>query len=224
MIAVLRYQAALLVRSVRWLPPLLLYAAVLAIGAGGRPPMLDALAWAAALILPVTAWLTRVCLLVEPARARGCVAAAVGPARTHLASLLLAVGLGSLLVVVGTVESTLVATSVGQGAGNRVPATAALVGGVLAQVTGVLVGLAIGALCARPVVRRPAYALPLVASGALVMLIASGSPASAAVSTIVSASNTGMLRPPWADVLIALALAVVVAAVTCRVATRVPDD
>jgi hypothetical protein len=223
-IAVLRYQAALLVRSVKWLPPLLLYGAVLAIGTGGRPPMLDALAWAAALILPVTAWLTRVCLLVEPAQARGCVAAAVGPGRTHLVSLLLAVGLGSLLVVVGTVESALVATAVGQGAGSRVPATAALVGGVLAQLTGVLVGVAIGSLCARPVVRRPAFALPLVAAGAMAMLIASGSPASAAVSTIVNASNTGTLRPPWMDVLVALALAVAAAAVTGWVARRVPDD
>ncbi len=223
--AVCRYQLALTLRSGRWLPPTLLYAAVLAIGTGGGPPVLDGLEWAAATVLPVAAWLTRVVLTVEPARARACVAAATSPARAHLCALAVAVGLGLALAVAGMAESVLVARAVvGHGVGNRVPLGVALVGGGLAQLAAVLVGVAIGALCCRPVVRRPSYAIPLVTGGAIGMLVASGSPASAAVASIVAASERGVLRPPWFDALAALALFAVAAALTCRVAAHIDDD
>ncbi|MYX58889.1 ABC transporter, partial [Streptomyces sp. SID8382] len=60
MTALLRYQAALLVRSHRWLPPLLLYGAFLGIGVQTGQPILDSLGYAAAALLPVAAWLVRV--------------------------------------------------------------------------------------------------------------------------------------------------------------------
>ncbi|OSC46386.1 ABC transporter, partial [Streptomyces sp. 4F] len=48
MTALFRYQAALLLRSQRWLPPVVLYAAVLAVGVQGGQPVLDSLGWTAA--------------------------------------------------------------------------------------------------------------------------------------------------------------------------------
>ncbi|MES4833786.1 ABC transporter, partial [Streptomyces anthocyanicus] len=48
MTALLRYQTALLLRSQRWLPPVVLYAAALGIGVQGGQPVLDSLGWAAA--------------------------------------------------------------------------------------------------------------------------------------------------------------------------------
>lgn len=82
MIPLLRYQAALLVRSHRWVPPVLLYAVLVAIGGGGGgQPLSDGLDWSAAILVPAAAWLTRSMLTAEPAAARACVAAASGPRR-----------------------------------------------------------------------------------------------------------------------------------------------
>lgn len=70
MTALLRYQAALLVRAQRWLPPFILYAAFLAVGVRSGQPVLDSLGYAAAALLPVAAWLTRICAEGEPPAAR----------------------------------------------------------------------------------------------------------------------------------------------------------
>ncbi|MBW5484945.1 ABC transporter, partial [Streptomyces bambusae] len=88
MTALLRYQAALLLRSQRWLAPVLLYAAVLAVGVRPGDPVADSLGLAAGGLLPVTAWLVRLCLTGEPDAARHCTAAAAGPVRVHAAALL----------------------------------------------------------------------------------------------------------------------------------------
>ncbi|MGW7287849.1 ABC transporter, partial [Streptomyces sp. NPDC054847] len=90
MTALLRYHTALLLRSQRWLPPVLLYGAFLAVGVQGGGPVLDSLGYAAAALLPVTAWLVRICATQEPPAARSVTAAAVGAPRAHLASLLTA--------------------------------------------------------------------------------------------------------------------------------------
>lgn len=61
MTALLRYQTALLVRSQRWLAPVLLYAAFIAVGVQWGQPVLDSLGYTAAGLLPVTAWLVQLC-------------------------------------------------------------------------------------------------------------------------------------------------------------------
>ncbi|MYS12298.1 ABC transporter, partial [Streptomyces sp. SID6041] len=78
MTALLRYQTGLLLRSQRWLAPLLLYAAVLGVGVQAGEPVLGALGLAAGALLPVTAWSVRVCVTQEPPAARNVVAAAAG--------------------------------------------------------------------------------------------------------------------------------------------------
>jgi hypothetical protein len=95
--ALVRYQLALLLRAQRWLPPLLLYAGVLGVGVRAGQPVLDSLGYAAAPLVPVAAWLVRVCVTGEPEAARHCAAAAVGPARAHLAALLAALTVSSVL-------------------------------------------------------------------------------------------------------------------------------
>ncbi|MDG4861904.1 ABC transporter, partial [Streptomyces sp. T-3] len=74
--ALLQYQAGLLLRSQRWLPPVLLYGIFIAVGAQAGDPILDSLGYAAAALLPVTAWLVRLCATQEPPAARHCAAAA----------------------------------------------------------------------------------------------------------------------------------------------------
>ena len=86
MTALLRYQADLLVRSQRWLPPVILYAVFLGIGVQSGQPVLDSLGDTAAGLLPVAAWLVRICVTGEPDAARACAAAARGPASTPVRS------------------------------------------------------------------------------------------------------------------------------------------
>lgn len=80
MTALLRYQTGLLLRSQRWLAPLLLYAAFLGVGVNVGEPVLGALGLTSAALLPVTAWSVRICATQEPAAARNVVAAAAAGA------------------------------------------------------------------------------------------------------------------------------------------------
>ncbi|MGW0234381.1 ABC transporter, partial [Streptomyces sp. NPDC002996] len=75
MTALLGYHLAMLLRSQRWLPPVLLYFAALGVGVQSGGPVLDSLGWTAAALLPATAWLVRVCATQEPAAARSVTAA-----------------------------------------------------------------------------------------------------------------------------------------------------
>ena len=74
-IALLRYHAVLLLRSQRWLPPVLLYAGTVGISLDGQSQLGSQLGWNAAVSVPALAWLTRSQLTAEPPAARACLAA-----------------------------------------------------------------------------------------------------------------------------------------------------
>ncbi|MEV7982235.1 ABC transporter [Streptomyces sp. NPDC086519] len=193
MTALLRYQTALLLRSQRWLPPVILYAVFLGVGVQGGQPVLDSLGYTAAALLPVAAWLVRICVTGEPAAARACVTAARGPARTHLAALLTALTAAALL---GTV-ATLIVTVISHHATNdhRLPVSPVRAGaaGLLATLACALLGSAVGALTNRPLLRSPGRAVPAMLLAALLAVVVGGSPAHAAVSGLVSGSESGRI-------------------------------
>ncbi|MFK0252138.1 ABC transporter [Streptomyces sp. NPDC090445] len=211
-----RYQSALLLRSQRWIGPLLLYAAFLAAGIRPGEPVLDSLGWAAAGLVPVAAWLVRVCVTNEPAAARDCAAAAAGPVRVHAAALLTALG-GALLA--GAVAAAVVLL-VGGRAG--VPAGTAAGAAALAVPACALAGTAVGALGSRPLVRPTGFAVLAGGLGSLAALGLSGSPARGAVTALVAGSRTGTVATAGlaAATAAALALAWGAGAVACLVARR----
>lgn len=220
MIALVRYQLALLLRSQRWLPPLLLYAAIAAVGLQQGQPLLDSLGFAAAALLPVSAWLVRVCVTGEPEAARACVAAAAGPARTHLASLLAGLLAATVLGAAGVLVVTVLSdphTNDGRTAVPLVPAAGA---GLLAALTCVLFGTAVGALCNRPFLRSPGWAVPSSLLAVLLVLVAGASPANAAVRGLVSASRDGAVPVPWLPLAAALPVAAAAAWAACRLVPR----
>ncbi|MFF2140775.1 ATP-binding cassette domain-containing protein [Streptomyces sp. NPDC058193] len=214
--AVMRYQAALLARSQRWLAPVLLYAAVLGIGVRAGQPLLDSLGYAAAVLLPVAAWLTRLCVTQEPPAARAVTAAAVGPARSHLAALSTGFAGASVLGGVGTGIVLLISEPAGTGHTVAVPLLPAALAGALAAVCCALLGTAVGALCARPVVHRRGWSLAAMLLGSLLALVAEGSPARAAVSGLVSGSLTGTVHVPLMPAAGAAAAAAAAAVLTSR--------
>ncbi|GHI02386.1 ABC transporter [Streptomyces cellostaticus] len=196
MTALLRYQADLLLRSQRWLPPVILYAAFLAIGVQSGQPVLDSLGYAAAGLLPVAAWLVRICVTNEPDAARACVAAARGPARAHLACLLTALLASALLGVVTTLVVTLVSDPVSNGHRVHVPPLRAGAAGLLAALVCALLGSAVGALTNRPLLRSPGRAVPAMLLAALLSAVLAGSPAQAAVGGLVTGSQSGRVPVP----------------------------
>ncbi|QNP69565.1 ABC transporter [Streptomyces roseirectus] len=222
--AVVRYQAALLARSQRWLPPVLLYAVFLGVGVQGGQPILDSLGYAAAALLPVTAWLVRICAGHEPSAARSVVAAAVGPARAHLGAVLVGAGAGLAIGLVGTLVVTWISDPVSADHQRRVPVLDAAGAGVLAALACALLGTAVGVLSAWPVLRSSGRAVPALMLGALLALVVSGSPAQAAVSGLVTGSRDAVVPVPVVPVIVAGVVAVGVVAGACALVSRRTAD
>ncbi|WP_431966944.1 ABC transporter [Actinacidiphila sp. bgisy160] len=204
MTATLHYRTALLLRSFRWLPPLLLYVAVMGIGlAGGPRPLLDCLGWAAAALLPAAAWLVRVSVTAEPSAGRACVAAATGPGRAHTAGVLAALLCSVVLGTAGTAVVLGIADPHTTDRLKAIPVFTAAVAGLLAALVTALLGTAVGALTNPPVLLRPGWAVPVTALTAVVVLVAAGSPANAAVTGLVTGSRTGAVPFPLLPLLLA---------------------
>ncbi|AJF67854.1 ABC transporter [Streptomyces vietnamensis] len=214
MTALLRYQSGLLLRSQRWLAPLLLYAAFIGVGVQAGEPVLGALGFSAAALLPVSAWTVRICLTQEPPAARGVVAAAAGRGRAHLAALLTG---AAWPVLVGTV-AVLAVTAIADRRGVTVPA--AVSAGLLAASACALTGAVVGALASRPFVRAPGWSLAALVLGSLLALVTTGSPAKYAMTALVTGARTTTADPPWLACAGALLLAAATAALASRATAR----
>ncbi|MEV3991527.1 ABC transporter [Streptomyces sp. NPDC049837] len=216
MTALLRYQTALLLRSQRWLPPVLLYVAFLAIGIRSGEPVLGALGYASAPLLPVTAWLVRTCLNQEPPAARDVAAAAAGRTRVHLAAILA----GTLGATVPGVAAVLVVTAasapVGADGRTGVPLPSAALAGLATAGVCVLLGAAVGALLTRPLLPGRAWSTAAVMAAVLLALVTTGSPANHALTALVTGNRTGAVPLPLLPLAAAAVLAAAATALACR--------
>ncbi|MDI3402312.1 ABC transporter [Streptomyces cavernicola] len=218
--ALLRYHTALLLRSQRWLPPVLVYAALVAVGAQPGDPVLDSLGYTSAALLPVAAWLTRISATQEPPAARHVTASAAGPGRAHLAALLTASGCAAAL---GTAGSALVVAMSGWWNTShevRIAPLPMVLAALLAVAVCVLLGTAVGALCTWPLLRSPGWSVSLTALLALLAIVTTGSPARETVWALITGSRTGttpVLLLPLAG---AALLAVAAGATVCGVCSR----
>lgn len=228
MIALMRYQTANLFRSHRWIFPLILYALLISVGAGDlgsqAGPAAAALRaqalasgfdWSAALLVPVVALLTRSMLTAEPAAARACVAAARGPARAQLATLITAFAGGVVLGLAGVVYELV---TLGHDTALLGPAAAGLGKALVCA----LVGAAVGTLFNRPLIRHPAAALLSTIAAVVVALVSDISPASAALRGN-GASIQSAAWPAGVPLLAAFALALASWTVSCWLAGRRAD-
>jgi len=225
-IALIRYQAAVLLRGHRWIGPLVAYAVLLTfIGANASQPLSAALGWSAGMLVPAVAWLTRSALTAEPPAARACVAAAGGPQRAHLAALLAALAGGVILALAGAAYESLTSMlpryhqAAAPGALPPVDpraVAAALAAGLASAVVCLLVGSAVGTLCAPPLVRHPGYGMLSTVGAVIIALVADVSPANAAIRGSGSAALGGR---PWLTGL-PLAIAVILTAGSWLASTR----
>jgi hypothetical protein len=213
MMAMLRYQGALLGRSFRWVPPLVLYAGTVVAGSFAGMPLADGLGWSGAMLVPAVGWLTRAALTMEPGPARACAATAGGPRRAQLATLVAALAGGVLLAVLGAGFEWATTAHPRHGLGALAAA------GVAAAVTCLLIGSAVGTLCNPPLIRHRGYAMMATAAVAIAAIAASGSPANAAVRA-TSAGPGGGYHLTLVPVVIALVLAAFTWGVSVLVAPR----
>jgi hypothetical protein len=220
MTALLRYQAALLLRSQRWLPPVILYAAFLAIGVQSGQPVLDSLGYSAAALVPVAAWLVRICATNEPSAARSCTGAAAGPGRAHLACLLVALSASTFLGTAVTLLVPVIRDWTSTDHQTRIAAVPAGIAGLLAALACALLGTAVGALTNWPLLRSPGRAVPALLLGALLVLVVAGSPANAAISALVDGSEQGTVPFPVLPLAAAALLTAAASAVACALTTR----
>jgi hypothetical protein len=179
-ITLFRYQAELLLRSHRWIGPVVVYALFVWFTGGAGPgsqQLGPGLGWSAAALLPVVAWLTRQMLTAEPGEARACIAAAGGPRRVQVAALIAALASGPVLGLGGIVYD-LVA---GQAPGGPAGYARTIAVGLAAALICASVGSAIGALCNPPVVRTVAWTALSMIGVVVAALISSVSPANAAI-------------------------------------------
>jgi hypothetical protein len=191
--ALLRYQAAILLRSHRWIFPLIAYGLLISVGAAGSTSLAETLDWSAAMLVPVVAFLTRAMLTAEPDAARACAAAAAGTVKAQLATLLVALGGGALLGIAGVCFGLLTAepptaeslTTGSAGATGKLAAIAGhpgiVVAGLLTALVCLFVGSAVGALFNPPLLRHPGAAMLATLAAAVFGLASDVSPAGAAL-------------------------------------------
>ncbi|RCV50669.1 ABC transporter [Marinitenerispora sediminis] len=220
MTALVGYRLALLLRSARWVPPALLWAVILGIGSSPGQPFAEVLAYNSMALVPAAAWLARSVLLLEPDASRAVLVAARGAVRVHLATLLAVLPPGLVLAVLGIGAAAATAGGAGPGgaeaAGWPVLAAAALATGLAC----VLVGAAVGSLCTTLLARRPAIAIPATGVLAVVALIAGGSPANAAVNSVVDVPAPEATSALLTALAVSVAVAAAAAAVTAWLTVR----
>jgi hypothetical protein len=228
--ALLRYQTAILLRSHRWIFPLIAYVLRIAVGAAGSTSLAETLDWSGAMLVPVVAFLTRAMLTAEPDAARACVSAAAGPVRAQLATLIVPLGAGAVLGVAATVFGVLTAEPAARVPQGGLPAKVAaaadhpgiVAGGLLIAVVCVGVGSAVGALCNPPLLRHPAAAMLSTLAAIIAALAVGISPANAAIShtSVAAASPLAANWPGPVSLIGAVILLAAAWAVSVRAATR----
>jgi len=217
----IRYQLELLLRSQRWLPPFLAYVLLMVIGVTAGEALLGAYGFGTAVLLPITAWYVRCTATAEPAASRACLAAAVGQPRVHLAALLAALIAGLTLGLTGLLAVWAISGRVAaKPHAVDPPLRDALLAGLLGTVVCVLLGVLVGALCSRPVLLRSQYGIPASLGAAVLVLVASGSPANAVVRSLITASRTAKVTFPVVALLESFALAALAVAGAAVLAGR----
>ena len=187
--ALVGYQLATLVRSQRWVGPLVTYLALLGfVYASEAGPAVVAYGVTAYALFVVSAWLTAATLSAENEVARQVTAATAGSVlRVQVAALAAALTGGMVLALVA-VGWALVANSA-HTAGVR-----AIVGGLALHGLFALLGCAVGALLGRPVVDSPGQTSLGVIAVAMLALVVPGSPVLACLRVLEHNPVAGFAR------------------------------
>jgi hypothetical protein len=209
-IALGRYVTASCLDALRWVAPGLVFAVGLAVTYASGGNTLSTLADGATLLFPITAWITVATLNDEdPSQAAITAVAAGGVIRARTAKLAVAVAAGGLLTVISL--ATAYATNSSGFTWDDLGA------GALAHTLAVTGGVAVGSLCARPLVSRTALgALVIIALTIVDVVIPYGPP----VRIMLLALNRAHVGQQWAYLGIGAGEVLVLAAVLISLSNR----
>lgn len=197
MIALIRYIFATLLHSQRYLAPVLLYAAAVGVFSsnddGPLPPVYSS---GAAMLFVSATWFTIALVSVQDPVHRAITIVTAGGARRVLVATIAVAVLGCLAMSVIGLLLPLVF-------GNHPIAPLDLVVGVEAQLTTAAVGIAIGLVCSRLMIRRQGYALVLALALVLVVLLTPGlAPVNRMLVLMGQVTAAGSLLVPLAGLLV----------------------
>jgi hypothetical protein len=163
--ALVRYTAASVLHSQRWLPPALLFLAALAVFIGNDPGSLVPVyaVTSAAVFVCGTWWTVAVVDAEDPGQRAITSVNAGGGGRVLVASVWVALAGCGVLSVVGLLFPL-------PGGGHPLSA-AVFVLGVLAELTGGCTGVALGLVCSRLVFRRAGHTVLAAVSGVLLFVL-----------------------------------------------------
>jgi hypothetical protein len=133
-----------------------------------------------------------------------------------VAALLASAALGT----VAALAVTLISDPVTNGHRAHVPPLQAGAAGVLAALACALLGTAVGALTNWPLLRSPGRAVPAMLLAALLSVVVAGSPAQAAVSGLVTGSESGRVPVPLPPLAAAALLTAAAFATACALTSR----
>jgi hypothetical protein len=156
MTAVIRYVASDAIRSQRWIPPVVVFAAFVAIANSNPGPLLTTFADTLAVLFPIAIWLSVAILGAEdPVQIDISIVTVGSDIRYRLGKLLTCFLAGAVLSVGAVAIPVAVAVPSSTGA-RRIAGDAAA--GLVAHLIVVLSAVAVGALISRPVIRRSGWA------------------------------------------------------------------
>lgn len=205
MIALIRYTSATMLHSQRYLAPVLLFMAALGVlSSNDSGPLAPIYGLCAGTLLVCATWFTIALISIEdPAHRAITVVSARHSGKVLLASVSVAVISCLVLAVVGVLLPLLT--------GTHTVDTADLVLGIEAELTGAAMGIAIGLLCSRLVIRRRGYALIVALALAMAVLFVRGlPPVNVLLRMMANATTSADLVVP-AGGLLAIAAGILVA-------------
>lgn len=213
--AVVRYALASFARTQRWMAPTLIWLVVLgALYATDAGPLNGSYAFTAAVLMPVSAWLTVAVLGCEDPNGRTVLwAAAGGPARAQAgllaASVVVCLPLAALAVAWPLVLDR-----------HHGVAASSIVIGVVAHLVCLLVGVGLGGLVAPPVLYAPGVAALIIVGGSALTLL-SPVPPMGPLLQLLSKTHPGALALHFTLITAeSLALAVVLLTLALRLTRR----
>ena len=182
MLSAIRYVGAGCIASHRWFPPAVTYGLALVATDAAGGPMLPTLATSAAILLPVSAWMTVTTVNFEdPAHSALTAACLGGVVRARVGALLAAL-VGSLLLVV---PSMLLAY-----ASNHSDFGIRAMGvGIVMHFLTAFAGVSVASLCVQPVIRSRGWTAALLLAATTVFLVVPGLPPIRALLQLVDSDQ-----------------------------------
>lgn len=216
MIALIRYTSTTLLHSQRYLAPVLLFLAALAVSSsndsGPLPPLYGLCAGA---LFVCATWFTIALVSTEDPVHRAITIVTAGNSRRVLCASVSVAIIGCLiLTVVGLIFPLL--------AGAHTAGIAEVVLGVEAELTCAAMGIAAGLLCSRLVMRRQGYALIAALALVMTLLLVPGLPPVNVVIRLMSnaTQSAGLIAPAAGLLAIAVAALLLASVATHLITTR----